>query len=331
MTSKKDVRTAFLLPLLERAGSAGSSITEIHAAMQDRFPVTRKTIARDIVELSCIYPIIESEEFPARFSLPADYKRNHQLMLSEQDIQIALLSLATLRSNSPDGLAHLASETEDHLISALPISLRKIAYKQRDIQKTHRSLEGRSIGADTPTTSRILESLRRQKCLQLEYRSPYKFSQNQLRTFSPIILELTGGTPYLIAHDLNDKKIKKLRLNRIRALRIIDKEAISIDPKKYKKASKSVGGVTVNDEDLVRVELIGDDYLATYFQEYQISSNQEIVPNKGSTFKIKFDAPIQQTIIRLLLSLSPHILLIKPNSLHREVLHQIKGSYENLG
>nr|BFD60255.1 hypothetical protein CKG001_23620 [Bdellovibrio sp. CKG001] len=331
MTSKKDVRATFLLSLLERAGSTGTSITEIHTAMLDRFQITRKTIARDIADLSRIYPILESEGFPARFSLPSDYKRTHQLILSEQDIQIVLLSLSALRSNSPDGLGHLAGEAEEHLISALPPSLREVAYKQRDIQKTHRTLEGRSIGADINTTSRILESLRHQKCLRLEYSSPYKLSTKNLRTFSPIIFEMTGGTPYLIAQDLSDnKKIKKLRLNRIKNLQIIDKEATPIDPKRYAKEAKSIGGVTVKNEDLVKVELVGDEYLATYFQEYQISLNQEITTERVGVFRITFEAPIQPTTIRLLLSLSPHITSIKPNSLQRDILHQTKVSYENL-
>ena len=83
------------------------SITEIATTLNDEgFNINRKTVDRDIEDISLAYPLSECDSSPRRFYFDGEFKLDFELVFDENQLQTIVLALQTLKQHHDKLLTH---------------------------------------------------------------------------------------------------------------------------------------------------------------------------------------------------------------------------------
>src|SRR5690606_25651621 len=85
--------------------STALSITEISDRLHSMgFSVNRKTVERDIEDISLDYPLQETGSNPTRFYFDGEFKLDFELVFDETQLQTIILALQSFKQLSPGAL-----------------------------------------------------------------------------------------------------------------------------------------------------------------------------------------------------------------------------------
>lgn len=88
--------------LARTSEESAQSISEITERLQaSGFRITRKSVERDIVEITCLYELKESGSNPTRFYFDGDFKLDFELVFDETQLQTIILALQSFKQMSP--------------------------------------------------------------------------------------------------------------------------------------------------------------------------------------------------------------------------------------
>jgi predicted DNA-binding transcriptional regulator YafY len=295
------------------------SITEIADRLNDEgYGINRKTVERDIEEISSSHPLSETDSNPRRFFFDGEFKLNFELVFDEHQLQTIVLALESLKQMSPKVLKGLCSDVETTLVSKLPRALAKEFEHLKSISNASPTVLGESTDIDPEVFDTVLTCLRKGKVFECQYSSPDEARvSDRKRSFAPLKLHFVGS-PYLYVYDCENNEIKLLRISRI-------KNAIKTDLNVDKKRAKEIkldhvfGAYGRGDEKIVNYAIKCTKPMAMKFKEQKIHPSQKIEVLKDGLFEITFTVHDSDEVVRLLSQYGEYIREIRPEGAYEKV------------
>lgn len=295
------------------------SITEIAEKLNSLgFNINRKTVERDIDDISRNYPLNEVATNPRRFYFDGEFKLDFELVFDENQLQTMILALQSLKQMSPRVLKSLCSEVETILVSKLPKALGKEFERLQSISNAAPTVLGEGADIDSGVLQTVLLSLRKGRVFECHYSSPDDVvPSNRKRTFAPLKLHFVGA-PYLYVYDCDDSAIKILRISRIHAAVMTDQP---VDKKRAKeiKLDYVFGGYGKGTERVIDYAITCTKPMAQRFNEQKIHPTQKIEVLKDGSFRITFSVHDSLEVTRLLAQYGEFIKRIEPESEYEKV------------
>ena len=295
------------------------SITEISDRLNSEgYDINRKTVERDIEDISLGHPLSEVDSNPRRFYFDGEFKLDFELTFDENQLQTIVLALESLKQMSPKVLKGLCSDVETTLVSKLPKALAKEFEHLKSISNTSSTILGEGGDIDPGVLETVLTCLRKGKVFECHYSSPdeARFSDRK-RVFAPLKLHFVGA-PYLYVYDCESNEIKMLRISRIHKP---VRTEISVDKKRAKeiKLDHVFGGYGKGAEKVINYAIVCTRPMAMKFKEQKIHSSQKIEVLKDGLFEITFTVHDSDEVIRLLAQYGEYIRGIRPEVVYGKV------------
>lgn len=289
------------------------TVTEIFEILSHEVDVDRKTVQRDLEEMSGPYKLLETEEKPRRYFASADFTPDYDLSFNEEELQTLILSLENLRHVAPHYIENLIDSSRSKLLGKLPKMLAEDFARFREKLIVTDSVIGQGQGEDDEAVKFLLEALRSEKMVRLTNHSPYKKTKTNPRIVYPLFLNLTGGVFYLIAADPEDKlKIKRFRLSRLSDVEVLDKKIFLNTKSIMKKLDFSFGGYGTGDEPLIEYKIICVPEMGTYFKERRFNKSQRTKDLPNGNTEVVFKSRSSNEIIRFLAGFGGQIISLEP-------------------
>ena len=299
--------------------SSALSISEITERLnREGHEINRKTVERDIEDISLNHPLSEVDSNPRRFYFDGEFKLDFELVFDENQLQTIVLALESLKQMSPKVMKDLCKDVEATLLSKLPRTLAKEFEYLKSLSNTSPTVLGEAGEIDPGVFETVIVCLRKGRAFQCQYSSPdeARFSERK-RVFAPLKLHFVGA-PYLYVYDCEDNQIKMLRISRI-------KKAVRTDIAVNKKRAKDIqldhvfGAYGRGDEKIVEYAIKCTKPMALKFREQKIHPSQEIEVLKDGLFEIRFTVHDSDEVVRLLSQYGEFIREIRPEGCYERV------------
>lgn len=302
-------------------GNALSAMDIEKALHTEDIEVDLRTIRRDLDELTETHGLTSTETRPEKYFPLKNYDLKYELHLNENTLQVLLIALNNLKFTSHDYFKNFASEAETAIFDSLDPSIVEELRKSKEKYYFDFSTAGKPISNNIKDFEKVMLAIRENRIITCNNDSPYRDEKynNRRRRFAPYIFILTSGVPYLIVEDLEDKKFKKLRATRVSNVRLSKSSFTPKDTSKYINLESLFGGWGGLEEDTINIELICDDFMATYFREKTIHPSQGVQSISKNKNKLTLNCSNSQELTRLFSSFGGHIYKIFPKKLNEEV------------
>lgn len=308
------------------------SITELYEHLVSQgVSCNRKTIERDIMDLS-IEGVTQSEAVnPSRFYMSQDYKGHLELTFSKPELQMMLLSLHALKDSGPEYFRKMAENTTSKILNQLKNEQKKVMldFSKQFVFST--GIQPKSQAHNQKDFEVVLTALREGTSFQCFYSSPYQRKEEiLLRHFTPYLFFLNGFTPYICCYDHDSKTLKNLRISRIDNA-LIEKTPASPDLAVQAKAMIAQGFGAFSAPDLLQdLHLLIEGKFLTYCREQIIHPTQslEMVNDKQATLSLS--VPVSYELVRLLASFGDDILSISPKEVSDQVSELAQKTVDNM-
>lgn len=289
------------------------SISEITQRLKAQgVSINRKTVERDIDELSTQYPLVETGSNPKRFYFSGDFKLDFELVFDENQLQTIILALQSFKQMSPQSLKVLCHEVETTLVTKLPSALSREFDRLKTISHAAPTVLGEGDDSGPDVLQTVLLCLRQEKIFHCEYNN-----QSRVRKFAPLRLHFVGA-PYLYVYDCEDGEIKLLRISRIKSAKMTEDK---VDTKRSNeiKLDYVFGGYGRGTEKIINYAITCTKPMAQKFTEQKIHPTQRIEVLKEGLFKITFTIHDSLEVTRLLAQYGEFIKKIEPESEYEKV------------
>ena len=303
---------------LTSEGSA-LSITEIADRLNSEgYAINRKTVERDIEDISLAHPLSEVDSNPRRFYFDGEFKLDFELVFDENQLQTIVLALESLKQMSPKVLKGLCSDVETTLVSKLPKALAKEFEHLKSISNASPTVLGEGGDIDPGVLETVLTCLRKGKVFECHYSSPdeARFS-NRKRSFAPLKLHFVGA-PYLYVYDCEDDEIKMLRISRVHNA-VRTETTVNNKRAKEIKLEHVFGGYGKGAEAVIDYAIKCTKPMAMKFKEQKIHPSQKIEVLKDGLFEITFSVHDSDEVVRLLSQYGEWIKEIRPEEAYGRV------------
>jgi predicted DNA-binding transcriptional regulator YafY len=335
-TSKRALRHQRIVSYLDSVKEP-KSLTDIwkHLNSRSDSEITRKTVERDILDLTDQYKIAESPGRPMKFHIPAGSPREYHLEFTGADLQALAVGITVLRNQGPEIFKDLTSLLEAKILHKLPTPQRKEMERFMKLCVARGDPAGQTTGIGREDILRLLEALRQGRAVKCVYESVYPDRKpGRERKFGLILLEIFGGTFCLLAEDLEipagEGRIRRLALPRFHKVEITDELYSPPAATALKKWESSYAGLGGDQNAVQKVVLeVGTDF-GTYLSEHQIHGSQKMDKIKGGA-RVEFELPIGTPFLRFLAGFAWDIKRIEPKEVKGELLELMRQGMEALG
>jgi len=295
------------------------SITEIAERLIAKgLDINRKTVERDIEDISCKYPLLETGSNPKRFFFDGEFKLDFELVFDETQLQTMILALQSFKQMSPLVMKNLCDEVETTLVSKLPKVLGKEFERLKTISQAAPTVLGEGEDIDPEVLQTVLYCLRKGKVFECQYRSPdHPVPSERTRSFAPLRLHFVGA-PYLYVYDSEDSILKLLRLSRIHYAVMTDDV---VDSKRAEeiKLAHVFGGYGKGTEKIIDYAITCTTPMAYKFREQKLHPTQKIEVLEDDLFEITFSVHDSLEVTRLLAQYGEFIKKIEPQEEYEKV------------
>ena len=296
------------------------TVTEIYEILSRDVSVDRKTVGRDLEEMSGPYKLLETEEKPRRYYVSSDFTPDYDLSFNEDELQTLILSLENLRHVAPAGMEKIISGVRAKILSKIPKTLAEdfVRFQQKLIVTD--SIVGMEQEEEGESIRPILEALRLEKAIRVKNFSPYKKEKPKSRIIHPLLLNLTGGIFYLIASDPEDKfKIKRFRVSRLKEVEILSEKVKLKSSAVLKNLDFSFGGYGTGDESLIEYKIKCSGELALFFKERKFNKTQKIKELSLGLCEVSFKSRSSREITRLLAGFGEELEAVSPKEIQDQI------------
>ena len=285
---------------------------------RDGFKVNRKTIERDVAELSITYSALsETSSNPTRYYFAEGFKLNYSLNFSEEQLQTIILALGNLRVSAPKYIQKLCTEAEDTLLSRLPSQLKSEFKILKLISSSGKTSLGQAREIEAHSFETILKCLKNEFVFHCYYQKPDQEPEERL--FAPLLMNFSSGTPHLYVYNLRDMEIKTLRIDRIHRAKATE---IKVNRNRVKEIDMEyvMGGFGRGQGDTILDYVIHcDRKMANSFQDQIFHPSQEVVQMKDGQWRISFKMNSSDEVIRKLSQFGDSIYKIEPAEVYEKV------------
>lgn len=295
------------------------SITELAQALQgEGYKVTRKTIERDILDISIDYPLSETASNPRRFYFDGEFKIDFELLFDENQLQTIVLALQTLKQVSPGVLKSLCTDVEGTLMSKLPNALGKEFNHLKSLSYAGATVLGEGGDIEPGVFQTVLVALRKGFVFECQYVSPDDAgTSKRVRKFAPLKLHFAGA-PYIYVYDCENDVIKLLRISRISKIKMLEQK---VNRKRAEEINLEhvFGGYGKGTEKVIHYEVTCSQPMALRFKDHKIHPSQKIEVLKDGLFRITFSVHDSLEMIRLLAQYGEFIKNVKPDREYEKI------------
>ncbi|MBT7609466.1 MAG: WYL domain-containing protein [Bacteriovoracaceae bacterium] len=305
-----------------RDEEAALSAMDIENALKmEGVVVDLRTIRRDLTDLTDTHGLSSTESRPEKFYPAKDYELKYELHLNENTLQVLLIALNNLKFTSHDYFKNFSTEAETAIFSNLEPKVEEELRSSKNRYYFDYSTGGKPSNSNIKDFEKIMQAIRENKIITCTNESPYKDEEynSRRRKFAPYVFILTSGIPYIIAEDQEDKVLKKLRMTRLKDVRHSTKSFTPNNFEEKLNLGNLIGGWGGISEDSENIEIICDDYMATYFRERVIHPSQKVSPITDKSFKIEITCALSSELSRLISSFGGHVEKVMPQRLNDEV------------
>lgn len=295
------------------------SITDITDRLKSEgFTVNRKTVERDIEDISLAYPLSEVSSNPRRFFFDGEFKIDFELVFDENQLQTIVLALQSLKQMSPKVMKTLCTEVENTLVSKLPKALGREFDHLKSISNASPTILGEGSDIDPDVFQTVLLSLRKGKVFECQYTSTNEVvPSSRIRSFAPLKLHFVGA-PYIYVYDCEDNVIKLLRFSRIHNAEITER-AVNKSRVKEIKFEHVFGGYGNGMEKIIDYVITCTKPMVQRFNEQKIHPTQKIEELMTGDYKISFSVHDSLEVVRLLAQYGEFIKRIEPEEIYGQV------------
>ncbi len=295
------------------------SISEITERLNEEgFDINRKTVERDIQDITLKHPLLETQTSPRKFYFDGEFRLDFELTFDEDQLQTIVIALENLKQMSPKVIKNLCRHVETTLVSKLPRALAKEFEHLKSISNASPTVLGESGDIEPEVFETVLRCLRKGKVFGCHYSSPdVKRYSERKRSFAPLKLHFVGA-PYLYVYDCEDQQIKMLRISRIHRIEMTDQ---NVDKKRAKeiKLDYVFGAYGRGNEKVIHYSVKCLAPMAQRFREHKIHPTQKIEVLGKNLFEMTFSVHDSDEVIRLLSQYGEFIQDIKPESAYEKV------------
>jgi predicted DNA-binding transcriptional regulator YafY len=283
------------------------------------FDVTRKTVERDLDELTLQHSgLQEKEGRPKKFYFEEGYQVHYSIKFEQQHLQTIIIALDNLQAMTCPTIASLCRETEDVLLNKLSAYDRNDFNNLKGKSSIGKTILGKPEATQKETYKLIFDCLQQEKAFLCDYKSPYDTIAEK-RLFHPLMLHLVGGAPYLFVYDpLDENKIKLLRLSRIQSAEMTN-HPVDLDLKKEIDLDYSFGAYGTGQERILNYTIYCKAPMAGKFREHQIHESQVIQRLDEDLYRIEFTLNDSYEIIKYLAQFGESIKSIEPEEVYLKV------------
>lgn len=296
------------------------TVTEVYEVLSQDVQVDRKTVARDLEEMSGPYKLLETEDKPRRYYVSPDFTPDYDLSFNEEELQSLILSLENLSHVAPLGMDKMISGVRSKILSKLPKSLAEDFARFQEKLVVTDSIIGMEQGEDANSIKLILKALRAGLAIKVKNFSPYKKEKPKARVIYPLLLNLTGGIFYLIASDPEDNlKIKRFRLSRLKDVDVLSEKIKNKSSSALKHLDFSFGGYGTGDETLIEYKIKCSGELALFFRERKFNHSQKLKDLKNGECEVSFKSRSSREITRLLAGFGEELISVSPKEIQDQI------------
>lgn len=280
---------------------------------------SRRTIERDLLQMSETHGIVQTHGHPAGYKISPDFNRQYQLRMGEEELQVLALALTVMEKQSPKFLKPLLKFVDVAIATSLPKPMRQELERFKDLCQVRGQPSGISLVSDPIQILLLFEALRKKRVVEGFYESPYdKKRHKQARKLGPVAIEVFGGSYYLMAedHDIPERPLKRFLLARFKSIKLTDQ---SFEPKPIPKNQgweSSYSGLNTKDQINVRIDC--GHVLGTYLSENEIHASQK-VEKSGKDYAVTFSLPMGAPFLRFLAGFAWDIKKLEPKEVADEL------------
>lgn len=308
-----------------RPGITAREMTD-HLALEG-ITVTKRTVERDLVELSRLFPLETTEK-----GTPIGWRWR-------QDAVQALPGIDLVEALSLALVGDLLSQT-------LPSSLhRSISARVNDARSKLAALPGHTIASWSqlarylPAGMPLLppkvspdiltcveEALIARKQIVVSYQSAAASAPRDF-IMHPLALLSHGSTPYLLASLGEGTKLWQYPLHRFLTAELLKED--SWRPPDFDLDQFLEGGeATFGKQKTIKLEARLDPSLATILRETPLGEDQTLREKRGSLI-LKATLPYSWQLVFYILSQGPRMEVLKPKSLRNEIISSLESTLSN--
>jgi predicted DNA-binding transcriptional regulator YafY len=327
------VRRDTILAILSRANA--KTITEICHELNDRLQTnfSRKSVARDLDELTASHGLQQTPGHPAGFKLSSSFPKNFSPVISSLHMQLLFAALDQLRRQCPPSIVGLAFDLERKILNSLPEDQRRSLASIRPRQGASPSLTGRAKIDDKFLLRALFQAIREKRTISCLYKSPYREESRERRKFGPLLLQFTGGAVYLVVEELahadgrSPSRFKRIHLARVKALKIEAEEYRAPPFAEYAKWEENFNGLGGGDDPLMDVEILCGSTFGNYLQETEIHPSQRLEPQDNGQTLVRLRVPVGGALVRLLAGFAGDIYAVEPPELRTQLQSSVQAAH----
>ena len=322
----KELEREHRLKELIRQRTNGITLTEIEEHFNRHaieFSGGRRTIQRTLDRM-VEKGILKADGIrPLRYIMIPGQDRPHNLSLDDEGLQIVNLALSLLENLGPKSLEGIIGKTYEALEDNLKGTVKGKFSEYRGLQKVRASHLGKSVHTHEGDMKEILYALRERKVLQGVYKSKNS-KTNDLRTLGIIDLTFFGGSPYLLAEDLNQETPTR-EPQWFKIARFVE-GTIKTDKKKYsppkidevcEKFQNSYSGASP--KKVFPIRFLGDDFLGEHFSEFILHPSQKLSRTEDGLWLLEFETYDSPYFYRYMSGFGGHIIDIESDRIREEL------------
>jgi predicted DNA-binding transcriptional regulator YafY len=318
------IRRERILSYLEGAKQPRSltQITE-HLNTREDWNVNRKTVERDIDYLTSVRSIEESEGHPKGFYIRNQSMPRFPLALTKVEVHTLSVALALLSQQSPRFFRPLVESLETAILKGLPSPFNRELETFISRCVARGAASGRTLVTNETEILSLLQALREERMVTLTYTSPYDLKEPRRGVFGLVMLEVFGGSYYMLVEDLEEantaSRIKRLALPRISKVHIEEASYKSPSASRLKSFEASYAGLGGDNNPVSNVKIRCGKFLGKHLEENQIHPSQRGKKLSAEAYEYEFSLPIGLPFVRLLTGFAFDIDKLEPLALKNEV------------
>lgn len=305
-----------LIPRREPGLSAAALAERLNRAGHE---VSKRTIERDLIDLSLVFPITTTEGTPQGWHWVREREANLPGMELREALALALFR-PTLDALAPtpvrEALEAKLAQAE-RLLEGCPTPTGTLIQKLRYVSPALPTLPPT---VDDEVRETVEQALATGQQLELDYAAPLDGPPKHLR-LHPLGLVQRGACPYLVATAFDYDDPRLYALQRMRTARLLD-EAVVVPEGFTLDAYLSQGHLGFGTAAPIHLRARVVPELAIRLQESPLTSAQELVP-LGRDYELRAELPHTWQLHWWILSQGPRIEVLEPVALREQVADEL--------
>ncbi|NLO41257.1 MAG: WYL domain-containing protein [Ruminiclostridium sp.] len=299
----------------------GYTVQELHHSMQKLgIDVSRKTIERDIDDISKLFYVYE-EEGQKETRYRADKFKIDNIAFNISELLSLYFLQQVIKPYQKLDVGTTAATLIQKILERAPAIHQSYIDSVSDLFIVNPAEVIPEKNLDENYLQLAREAIEKQYQLELEY---FSFNNDEItsRVIDPYVLEIREGCYHLIGFCHLRSEVRDFRVSRIKKMEMLD-ETFDKPEDFYKQYSQNRFGKMTSDEDIT-LKIIFEDEAARYIKEYEANKADKITDIGEGKILFEKKTTFTPDIIQWVLRFGADAEVIEPEALRFEVMWEAK-------